>query len=594
MSFNDSKERKLVYIAVMAILLASGAAPTGWPGFFTVQSPNGVAWFVSPAGEQLFSLGVNCIGKGGGPHDKKEAGHYYRYVDHYPDVDAWTNDTIERMRAWKFNTIGGWSDDEVCKGQLPSTPVLHIGASVEIPWADFFSKAIEAECDRLAKAMVAPHKDDPNIIGWFSDNELGWYIETKFVFFINSPVENETRKRLIAFLKERYHGDFAALTGDFVPVRAANFEELAAGGSLRLRPASKGRETMHAFGKIIAERYYQLMRDVIRRYDPNHLILGDRYAGYYPLCVAEAAKDYVDVVSTNASFADNSDGEMPPFYLDTLYRITRKPIIMSEYYAAAMENQSGNKNSSTNAFAVVKTQKERAAMTDRTLTYMASLPYMVGAHWFQFVDEPPQGRADGEDFNFGLVDIFNKPYDLLTKTMTSAHERVPELHRNGRFVEKSPAIPDIKIPKAKILASDGLAGWAKRGAHIPYASEMSFADVYACETEEGIALMLRADDYMDTSIYEDKKLPLDDYMSWTFSIGDAPSPIIIRFAAGARATVNDERVRLIHNDKGLRQVVIAMIPRSAFVFDKPVVFASELTGYAGYMKVSWKATFQRG
>lgn len=578
----------------MAIVVASIAQVPDASGFFSVQTRDGVSWFVSPKGDPLFSLGINCIGKGGGPHDTKDKGWHYRFTDHYPSVDAWTDDTIKRMREWKFNTVGSWSDDEVSKGQFPRTPVLLLGSSLGIPWVDFFSKAIEAECGRLAKAMVELHKDDPNIVGWFTDNELGWYIETKFVFFIDSPVENETRKRLIAFLTERYRGDFGALVKDFVPIRAENFDELAAGGSLRLRPSSKGRETMHAFGKIIAERYYQIVRDVIRRYDANHLILGDRYAGYYPICVAEAAKDYVDVISTNASFADNSDGEMPPFYLDTLHRITKKPIIISEYYAAAMENQSGNKNSSTNAFAVVKTQQERAAMAERTLSYLASLPYMVGAHWFQFVDEPPKGRADGEDFNFGLVDIRNKPYELLTKTLTKTHERVPEVHRKARLEVRPVANGDIKIPKATLGASDGLVGWVKRGAYIPYTSETSFADLYACETEEGIALMLRADDYMDVSIYEDKKLPVSDFMTWTFSFGRGASPITIRFAAGSHATVNDERVRLIHNDKGLRQVVIAVVPLEAIKSDLPVAFTCSAKGYAGYMTTTWEAWLHRG
>jgi hypothetical protein len=31
-------------------------------------------------------------------------------------------------------------------------------------------------------------------------------------------------------------------------------------------------------------------------------------------------------------------------------------------------------------------------------------PYVVGADWFQYYDEPTHGRADGENYNFGLVD----------------------------------------------------------------------------------------------------------------------------------------------------------------------------------------------
>lgn len=581
-------------IALMAIFSESPVSHPILPTFFTVESRDSVAWFRSPNGSPIFSLGVNCVGKGGGPHDLNEVGPLYRYTDYYPNIDTWSKATIERLRAWNFNTIGSWSDEAVCKGQMAYTPVLLMGRSTGLPWTDIFSAGIDTEFDRMVREQVEPHRNDSNIIGWYPDNELGWYIESLFKAYIDAPAENATRRQLLRHLEDRYSSDFGALTNDFAPIHAGSFSELRAGGSLRLRPASKGRETIHVFGRILAERYYSLMHDTIRRYDSNHLIFGDRYAGYYPYCVADAAKRYVDVVATNGSFADTSDGFMPRFYLETLHRITGRPIIVSEFYAAAMDNQSGNKNSNTDAFAVVKTQAQRAVLAEQTLTYLASLPYVVGAHWFQFIDQPPAGRLDGEDFNFGLIDIHNRQYDLLTNTIAAAHARVPENHRNARLVGKPSTAPGIEVPKARLGASDGLAGWANRGAYIPYTSETSFADLYACETEEGIALMLRADDYMDASVYEDKKLPASDYMTWTFSFGDAASPVVVRFAAGVHAMVNDERVRLIHNDKGLRQVVIAVVPLAAIKSDAPVAFTCSVTGYAGYMRSTWQATLHRG
>ena len=49
--------------------------------------------------------------------------------------------------------------------------------------------------------------------------------------------------------------------------------------------------------------------------------------------------------------------------------------------------------------------------------YMKSVlekPYMVGAHWFQYVDEPISGRAfDGENANIGFVTATDIPYPLM-------------------------------------------------------------------------------------------------------------------------------------------------------------------------------------
>jgi agarase len=33
------------------------------------------------------------------------------------------------------------------------------------------------------------------------------------------------------------------------------------------------------------------------------------------------------------------------------------------------------------------------------------LPFVVGAHWFQWMDQPVEGRADGENQLIGFVDI---------------------------------------------------------------------------------------------------------------------------------------------------------------------------------------------
>ncbi len=49
----------------------------------------------------------------------------------------------------------------------------------------------------------------------------------------------------------------------------------------------------------LATKYYQVTHDAIRRYDPNHLVLGDRYEANAPLTmeIVQAAKPFVDVLS---------------------------------------------------------------------------------------------------------------------------------------------------------------------------------------------------------------------------------------------------------------------------------------------------------
>ena len=48
--------------------------------------------------------------------------------------------------------------------------------------------------------------------------------------------------------------------------------------------------------------------------------------------------------------------------------------------------------------------------------------WVVGQHWFEHADEPPAGRFDGEDSNFGLVDNDDEPYPLLTAVSKVMHD----------------------------------------------------------------------------------------------------------------------------------------------------------------------------
>ena len=39
----------------------------------------------------------------------------------------------------------------------------------------------------------------------------------------------------------------------------------------------------------------------------------------------------------------------------------------------------------------------------------------MGAHWFEYIDEPPEGRFDGEDNNFGFLSEKDEPYAPLVE-----------------------------------------------------------------------------------------------------------------------------------------------------------------------------------
>ncbi len=109
-------------------------------------------------------------------------------------------------------------------------------------------------------------------------------------------------------LRQTYGNDWSELLKDFETEGASSFEELDQRGMLYLRPGGNGIRTYRRFLGLLSERYYSLVREIIRKYDQRALILGDRYQSFYYPEVARACGPNVDAVSgnLNASWNDGS------------------------------------------------------------------------------------------------------------------------------------------------------------------------------------------------------------------------------------------------------------------------------------------------
>jgi len=197
------------------------------------------------------------------------------------------------------------------------------------------------------------------------------------------------------------------------------------------------------FLKKIARQYFMVCRDAIRKYDPNHLILGCRFAGYAPDEVLSAMGEYVDVVSYN------NYSPLPPVdKLDEIYKITGKPIMITEFSFKARDSGLPN---TKGAGVPVATQKDRADGFSNYVTMLMKLPYAVGYHWFEYTDEPAEGRFDGENSNYGLVNIKDEPWEVLTERMTEVNSKIESIHNSASV--KIPSVP-TGHPRVYIRSSD--------------------------------------------------------------------------------------------------------------------------------------------
>jgi hypothetical protein len=251
---------------------------------------------------------------------------------------------------------------------------------------------------------------------------------------------------------------------------------------------------------------------------------------------------------------------LPEFYLERLHRLSGKPILITEYYVAADINRSGNKNSGE-IFTIVDTQLDRAAALRTRLAWFASLPYVVGAHWFQFTDEPTHGRSDGEDYNFGLVDIENRPYEELTAAFKATNAAAPVIHQASARTAAAKATAKVNVP---IVHGDPLTSaldWDQWHSSVPSREPASLGDLLVCANEKKTYVAVSCSTFVDPNAYPDGRPGAEERHALELAIGDA-KPCTVRFGIGDEYTVSDPRVEVRVHQRGLRYLVVVALPTS--------------------------------
>lgn len=146
---------------------------------FSIQQHRGVDWLVDPAGQRAFSLGVCCVDQGIARENYRPERPGYAAWSHYPDPNRWAADTLSRLTSWGFTTVGGWSDfaalRECREVPVQFTPVLHAGSTAGAPWWDMWDPEIIGRMEQVARDQILAVRDDPRLLGYYSDNEMGWW-----------------------------------------------------------------------------------------------------------------------------------------------------------------------------------------------------------------------------------------------------------------------------------------------------------------------------------------------------------------------------------------------------------------------------------
>ena len=499
---------RLIFCALLIALPLTGGGACDFAhapsSRWSLAQEHGVWWLATPCGERFYSLGVNVIDGGNGEHAKLgDAYTGYRWQAFASSLSDWAGEARERLQQWGFNSAGGWSLPPQ-QLRLPTVIDLELGRRAKFHWFDPFAPDMQTRMTMLARELVAPYRGSPYRIGYFSDNEVGWWAGALFVFYSKQPASSATKQRWVALLRRHYDDNWARFATDFAPPPGIGSWPalLASTRVTRMRPGGHGIAAVRKWTAIVAEHYYVLAERAIRAADPEALYFGDRLPIYYDPAAVRAMARHVDAIATNYN-VDAGDGWVARYFFDGLQRLSGgKPILVSEWFFAARENRTGNTNNGH--LMTVATQSERAKGAAAATLNFARIPAVVGSQWFQYYDQPKGGRADGEDYDFGLVDTGNRPYRRLTAALAAANREAPAIHAAAAAPQPNPRAT-IVLPHAAIsLADHSLADWPKPGSLLPPLAAspgaVDFGEVYLSWSDKGLQLATIGQDYFDIDL----------------------------------------------------------------------------------------------
>jgi hypothetical protein len=457
-------------------------------GFFGVEQIDGVWWLTDPKGDRFLSKGVNNVCWDPDTVQNTDRVPYLEACRRkYGRNDAWRVAAARRLASWGFNSLGAWSDEAVAIAgprTLAFAPVLdlaatfksrhrRIGRSPGEVCADVFDRDFELHARRRADEICTPRRTDPGLIGWFSDNELCWGPDWRggeelLTIFLNLSVASPGRREAIELLRGR-HSDFDSFNLVW-RTDARSWEELASSERVaapfrrkaiydrdeaveRKRNEANPRRASfvadcEAFVAAVAVRYFAVTSAAIKAVDPNHLLLGSRFAYVPQSPVIDAAGEFGDVISFNCYDLD------PAAAIDA-YARTGKPCLIGEF--SFRGDDSGLPNT-VGAGPRVSTQADRANAFRHYVTAGLRKPTLVGYHWFEHADEPAQGRFDGENSNYGVVTVGDEIYEDLVQAMTAGNQDAERVHGTAAH-----AAPDGTFRAATKTATEGNGPAFRRG-----------------------------------------------------------------------------------------------------------------------------------
>jgi hypothetical protein len=380
-------------------------------GFFYPKKVGDRWWLVDPEGNLFINVGVCSIRKGRSRLSRKPA------IEKFGTWQKWAEFSTDLLIKYGFNGTGGWSDPQILRatshplaytlswnfmGSFGKSKNLTRQEPGHLGYPDkcipVFHPDFEKFCDDYAKELTAT-KNDPYLIGHFSDNEL--------------PIVSDMLDRSLQL-------DMSNPNLRYGYEAAKTWLSKKKGKNAGLPDITDA--DRQAFLGYAFERYYRITTGAIRKYDLNHLCLGSRLHGRALRMpgIFRAAGQYLDVIAINYYGAWGPDQNKMAMWAAE----SGRPLMITEFYAKGQD--SGLPNVSGAGW-LVPTQTDRAWFYHNFVLGLLESKSCVGWHWFKFRDNNPQDLStdpSNRDSNKGIVSYQYEPYLALLRDMKKLNDEV--------------------------------------------------------------------------------------------------------------------------------------------------------------------------
>jgi hypothetical protein len=285
---------------------------------------------------------------------------------------------------------------------------------------DPFDPRFAMAAERAVAIATRDHRDDPWLLGYFADNELAWaHPEAgprgRYALAygtLRSTTDVPAKRAFLKQLRDKYrnHRGLSRAWG----IELTAWELMEDPGFEAPLPSAEHpaiEEDFQRFQRLFADTYFKTITDALDWHAPNHLLLGGRFAISTPEAVASCA-EYCDVLSFNFYTREPQQG-----YDFAALRALDKPVLISEFHFGSRD-----RGPFWGGVSEVVKEEQRGPAYAHFLKQALAESAIVGAHWFQYLDQPVTGRLlDGENGHLGLLGITDRPFNGFVESVRKSN-----------------------------------------------------------------------------------------------------------------------------------------------------------------------------